>query len=82
MVFKRVARFFRAQILSAGAVSGLLLISLRSGPLTLPYNQGFVSGDEGGPRLPRTEGPSFCTSKSVRNQADIRKVCMLLYLFQ
>jgi hypothetical protein len=75
MAFMRVARFFHARILGAGGVGGLLLISFRSGLLTSFYKQGSSSSDRSGPLDLRTEGPLLCTSKSIRNQADIKKVC-------
>lgn len=65
----------RCQILGAGALGGLLLMSLKSGLLGLLCKQGSSSGDGGGPHPPRVKGALLCASKSVQNQADIRKVC-------
>jgi hypothetical protein len=53
-------------------------MSLKSGLLEPLCKQGSSSGDEGGPRHTRIRGPLLCASKSVRNQADIRKVCTFL----
>jgi len=52
-------------------------MSLKSGLLAPLCKQGFSLGDGGGPYPRRIKGPLLCASKSVRNEADIRKVCIL-----